>query len=104
MKSFALFLERPSSGNKARDFLDIEEEVNLEEEIQRSDDGYLDSVEVSRNTSVHHEATSQSVRFKKRKTRSDDGFNNAVGLITESLKEISKDLSQGIKLDMKITE
>ncbi|KAI3708695.1 hypothetical protein L2E82_38050 [Cichorium intybus] len=93
-----------AQGNRAKDFLDIEQEVNLEEEIQGSDDGFLDSEEVSRNTSVHHEATSQSVRSKKRKTRSDDGFNNAVGLITESLKEISKDLSQGIKLDIKINE
>ncbi|KAI3509347.1 hypothetical protein L1887_24560 [Cichorium endivia] len=93
-----------AQGNRARDFLDIEQEVNLEEEIQGSDDGFLDSEEVSRNTNVHHEATSHSVRSKKRKTRSDDGFNNAVGLITESLKEISKDLSQGIQLDMKINE
>ncbi|KAI3496549.1 hypothetical protein L1887_38914 [Cichorium endivia] len=99
-----VFEKDRAQGNRAKDFLDLKQEVNLEEEIQGSDDGFLDSEEVSRNASVHHEATSQSGRSKKRKTRSDDGFNNAVGLITESLKEISKDLSQGIKLDMKINE
>ncbi|KAJ9567230.1 hypothetical protein OSB04_003196 [Centaurea solstitialis] len=58
----------------------------------------------SRNTNLQNDETSPSVISRKRKSRSDNGFNNVVGLITESLKEISKDLSQGIKFDMKINE
>ncbi|CAI9300992.1 unnamed protein product [Lactuca saligna] len=93
-----------AQGNRARDFMEMEQEVNLEEETQDSDDDFLDSEEVSRTTAVQHDETSPSVRSKKRKNRSDEGFNKAVGLITETLKEISKDLSEGIKFDMKINE
>jgi len=82
----------------------MEQEVNVED-TQESDDDILDSdIAASRNTNLQHDETSPSVISRKRKSRSDDGFNNAVGLITESLKEISKDLSQGIKFDMKINE
>nr|KAJ0228616.1 hypothetical protein LSAT_V11C100011940 [Lactuca sativa] len=59
--------------------------------------------EVSRTTAVQHDETSPSVRSKKKKIEA-TGFNKAVGLIIESLKEISKDLSEGIKFDMKINE
>ncbi|CAH1421094.1 unnamed protein product [Lactuca virosa] len=84
--------------------MEMEQEVNLEEETKDSDDDFLDSEEVSRTIAVQHDETSPSVRSKKRKNRSDEGFNKAVGLITESLKEISKDLSEGIKFDMNINE
>ena len=53
---------------------------------------------------MQHDETSPSVLSKKRKNRSDEGFNKVVGLITESIKEISMDLIQGIKFDMKINE
>ncbi|KAE8730112.1 TMV resistance protein N-like [Hibiscus syriacus] len=66
-----------AQGNRAKDFVEMEQE--------------------------HNEA-SPSVVSRKRNSQSDEGFNNAVSLITESLKEISKDLSQGIKFDMKINE
>ena len=93
-----------AQGNRARDFVEMEQQVN-EEETQESDDDFLDSDNAaSRNTNLQHDETSPSVISRKKKSRSDDGFNNAVGLITESLKEISKDLSQGIKFDMKINE
>ncbi|KAJ9549302.1 hypothetical protein OSB04_021845 [Centaurea solstitialis] len=93
-----------AQGNGARDFVEMEQEVNAEE-TQDSDDDFLDSDNAaSRNTNLPHDEASPSVISRKRKSRSDDGFNNAVGLITESLKEISKDLSQGIKFDMKINE
>ncbi|KAJ9538116.1 hypothetical protein OSB04_030849 [Centaurea solstitialis] len=91
-------------GNRARDFVEMEKEVNVEE-TQESYDDLLDSDNAaSRNTNFQKDETSPSVISRKGKSRSDDGFNNAVGLITESLKEISKDLSQGIKFDMKINE
>ncbi|KAL7583409.1 uncharacterized protein At2g29880-like [Lactuca sativa] len=93
-----------AQGNRARDFIEMEQDVNLEEELQESDDDILESEEISHNTTVQNEETSPSVRSNKRKRHADDVFNNAVGLITESLKEISKDLSQGIKFDMKINE
>ncbi|KAJ9542816.1 hypothetical protein OSB04_029322 [Centaurea solstitialis] len=93
-----------AQGNRDRDFVEMEQEVNIEE-TQESDDDILDSSNAaSRNTNLQNDETSPSVISRKRKSRSDDGFNNAVGLITESLKEISKDLSQGIKFDMKINE
>ncbi|KAJ9542050.1 hypothetical protein OSB04_028556 [Centaurea solstitialis] len=93
-----------AQGNRARDFVEMEQEVNVEE-TQESDDDLLDSDNAaSRNTNLQNDEASPSVISRKRKSRSDDGFNNAVGLITESLKEISKDLSQGIKFDMKINE
>nr|KAJ0184750.1 hypothetical protein LSAT_V11C900460540 [Lactuca sativa] len=44
-----------------------------------------------------------SLRWSKIIRRTDDVF-HAIGLIIESLKEISKDLSQGIKFDIKINE
>ncbi|KAJ9561870.1 hypothetical protein OSB04_007030 [Centaurea solstitialis] len=85
-------------------FFEMEQEVNIEE-TQESDDDLLDSDnDHSHNTNLQNDETSPSVISRNRKSRSDDGFNNAVGLITESLKEISKDLSQGIKFDMKINE
>nr|KAJ0189821.1 hypothetical protein LSAT_V11C800448160 [Lactuca sativa] len=82
-----------AQGNRARDFMEMEQEVNLEEETQDSDDDFLDLEEVSRTTVVQHDETSPSVRSKKRKNRSDEGFNKSAGLVTESLKKISKDLS-----------
>ncbi|KAJ9538564.1 hypothetical protein OSB04_031297 [Centaurea solstitialis] len=93
-----------AQGNRARDFVEMEQEVNVEE-TQESDDDLLDSNNAaSRNINLQNDETSPSVGSRKRKSRSDDGFNNAIGLITESLKEVSKDLSQGIKFDMKINE
>nr|KAJ0222333.1 hypothetical protein LSAT_V11C200074470 [Lactuca sativa] len=85
MKIFAFLLEKTllKEGNRARDFTEMEQEVNLKEETQDSDD-------VSRSTVVQHDETSPSVHSKKRKNRSDETFNNAVGLITKCLKEISK--------------
>nr|KAJ0186515.1 hypothetical protein LSAT_V11C900502720 [Lactuca sativa] len=82
----------------------MEQDVNLEEEMQESDDDFLESEEISHNTTVQNEETSPSVRSNKRKQHADDVFHNAVGLISESIKEISKDLSQGIKFDMKNNE
>ncbi|CAI9274321.1 unnamed protein product [Lactuca saligna] len=93
-----------AQGNRARDFIEMEQDVNLEEEMQELDDDILESKEISHNTSVQNDETSPSVRSNKRKRRVDDVFHNTIGLITESLKEISKDLSQGIKFDMKINE
>ncbi|KAJ9538668.1 hypothetical protein OSB04_031401 [Centaurea solstitialis] len=104
MQSLHCVRKDRARGNRARDFVEMEQEVNVEE-TQESDDDLLDSDNAaSRNTNLQNDETSPSVISRKRKSRSDDGFNNAVGLITESLKEISKDLSQGIKFDMKMNE
>ncbi|CAI9267915.1 unnamed protein product [Lactuca saligna] len=56
-----------AQGNRARDFMEMEQEVNLEEETQDSYDDFLDSEEVSCTTAVQHDETSPSVRSKKRK-------------------------------------
>ncbi|CAI9289200.1 unnamed protein product [Lactuca saligna] len=105
MKIFALFLEKTKlKENRAKDFIAMEQDVNLEEEMQKSDDDILESEEISHNTTVQNEETSPSVRSNKRKRCADDVFHNVVGLITESLKEISKDLNPCITFDMKINE
>ncbi|CAH1453464.1 unnamed protein product [Lactuca virosa] len=91
-------------GNRARDFIEMEQDVNLEEEMQESDDDFLESEEIRHNTIVQNEETSPSVLSNKRSRHTYDVFHNAVGLITEILKEMSKELSQGIKFDMKINE
>ncbi|XP_052627174.1 uncharacterized protein LOC128133694 [Lactuca sativa] len=59
-----------AQGNRARDLMEMEQEVDLEEETQDSDDDFLDSEEVNRTTAVQHDETSASVRSKKRKNRS----------------------------------
>ena len=79
-------------GNRARDFIEMEQDVNLEEEMQESDDDILESEEISHNTSVQNDETSPSVRSNKRKRRADDVFHNVVGLITESLFEQQKNI------------
>nr|KAJ0191662.1 hypothetical protein LSAT_V11C800448180 [Lactuca sativa] len=56
-----------AQGNRARDFMEMEQEMNLEEETQDSDDDFLDLEEVSHTTVVQHDETSPSVRSKKRK-------------------------------------
>ncbi|CAI9289344.1 unnamed protein product [Lactuca saligna] len=82
----------------------MEQDVNLKEEMKESDDDFLESEEISHNKTEQNEETSPCVRTNKRIRCIDDVFYNAVGLVTECLKEISKDLSQGIKFDMKINE
>ncbi|XP_023761072.1 uncharacterized protein LOC111909479 [Lactuca sativa] len=99
-----VFGKDQAQGNRARDFIEMQQDVNLEEEMQESDDNILESEEISHNTSVQNDETSPSVRSNKRKRPADDVFHNVVGLITESLKEISKDLSECIKFDVKINE
>ncbi|KAE8706452.1 Detected protein of unknown function [Hibiscus syriacus] len=65
-----------AQGNRAKDFVEMGQKVNLEEK-QQSDDDLLDSDNVvSRNTNVQHNEASPSVVSRKRKSRSDDGFNN----------------------------
>nr|KAJ0228088.1 hypothetical protein LSAT_V11C100012970 [Lactuca sativa] len=66
-----------AQGNRARDFIEMEQDVNLEEEMQESDDDILESEEISHNTSVQNDETSPSVRSNKRKRRADDVFHNA---------------------------
>nr|KAJ0204031.1 hypothetical protein LSAT_V11C500297030 [Lactuca sativa] len=88
-----------AQGSRVIDFIEMEQDVNLEKEMLND---FIKSEEISHNTTMQNEETSPSVRSNKRKCCIDDVFHNAVGLITKSLKEISKDLSKGIKFDMKI--
>nr|KAJ0218893.1 hypothetical protein LSAT_V11C300109110 [Lactuca sativa] len=71
-----------AQGNRVRYFIEMEQD------------------EISCNTTVQNEETTLTVHSSKRKRRSDDMFDNVVGLITKSLKQILKYLSQIIKLDM----
>ncbi|KAJ9541612.1 hypothetical protein OSB04_028118 [Centaurea solstitialis] len=91
-------------GNRAQDFVEMEQEVYLEKTQELDDDLLSSDYAISRNTNLQNDETSPNFISSKRKSRSDYVFNNAVGLIAESLKEISKDLSKGIIFDMKINE
>ena len=42
-------------GNRARDFIEMEQDVNLEEEMQELDDDFLEFEEISRNRTMQNE-------------------------------------------------
>ncbi|XP_024964631.1 uncharacterized protein At2g29880-like [Cynara cardunculus var. scolymus] len=92
-----------AQGNRARDFVDAEEEVRIEDQTQHTNDESDDVMATSNvqggNANMQSEETS-SVRGKKRKRQvdpMDDGFSNAVTKLGATLEKMANKLNKGIE-------
>ncbi|KAI3748576.1 hypothetical protein L6452_11734 [Arctium lappa] len=91
-----------AQGNRARDFVEVEEEVNIEDQEQHMHEELDDVMATSHiqggNANMPSEETS-SGRGRKRKRRVDpmaDVFNSAVTKLGESLEKMANKLNKGI--------
>lgn len=87
-----------ATGTEARDFLEIEEEVNNEQETQQLDDDdddtddIVESSQIPRShTCVQQEETSKN-KNKKRKSREDP----MIEVFKDAVKELSSKISKGV--------
>ncbi|KAI3779031.1 hypothetical protein L2E82_08467 [Cichorium intybus] len=85
-----------AQGNRAKDFVQMENDANLEEENQQMEDEFERPVEVSPNTPTN---TNSSVRLKKRKSRVDpivEGITTAATLLEKGLQQAATTLNQAM--------
>lgn len=95
-----------AQGNRARDFVETEEEVNMEDQEQHMYEESGDVMATSHIQGVNEETSSR--RGRKRKRRVDpmaDGFGNAVTKLGDSLEKMAnkfnKDIEREEELDKK---
>ncbi|XP_024995266.1 uncharacterized protein At2g29880-like [Cynara cardunculus var. scolymus] len=92
-----------ATGNRARDFVDAEQEARTEDQTQHMNDEFDDVMATSNvqgeNANMQSEETS-TARRKKRKRRVDpmaDRFSNAVTKLGETLEKMANKLTRGVE-------
>ncbi|XP_024977604.1 uncharacterized protein At2g29880-like [Cynara cardunculus var. scolymus] len=98
-----IFGKDRATGNRARDFVEAEQEMRIEDQTQHMNDESDDVMATSNvqggNANMQSEETS-TVRRKKRKRRVDpmaDGFSNAVSKLGETLEKMVNKLNRGVE-------